>query len=366
MARHLIYYSVLILYLVGCKEQSGSTSGVIPASCKGEWTEKDENGLVRKRFAESWNSGMQACLTENKPLTQWETSLNTRFDHDVTCTPQSDLPTMWLRSANGYYTYRNDRVFIELNASTGQARRLIFGETPDGRPSYTRQAFCYFLRTDNETEPVNPTDYKSMLLFDLELGAGSNLFRPMEIYNYVVNGNDLRLTMMSDNSGVDWTWCPTTTPVGFCDYMRNGNDMYYPPDPGASMRAQLTVAALLIRNEHNFVKITEDEFNTKWNSTTASSIEVGTSAYIDAGGKWKYLLSPFFDEPLYIGRNWRSYLSRDPQWPFMPDVSWASSMGMPFVCYSTKKEILLNSGSKAWIEGEACYSGDGNYTFTQN
>lgn len=356
-------FAILILLVVsGCKTESGSSEAVATNSCKGIWEEADSSGLVRKRYTQYPSS--MGCLTDPLPLTQWETSLNKRFDTQVKCTPQTDLPSMWLRSANGYYTYRNSRIFINLDATTGEARRLILGEMPDGKPSFTRQVFCYYLRTDAETEPVDPTDYKKMLLFDLELGAASNLFRPMEIYNYENIGNDFLLTMMSDNTGVDWTWCPTTTPVGFCDYMRNGNDMYYPPAPDATTQAQLKAAALLIRNEHSYIKITEDEFNSKWNSTTSSAIEAGTSAYIDAGGKWKYLLSPFFDEPFDIGRAWRSYLRRDPLWPFMPDVAWASTRGMPFVCYSAQKEITYNDGSKGIVEGETCYDQDGVYTFT--
>ena len=358
-------YVLLFTFLctTSCLEQQreASTDSKV---CKGEWTERDSDGLVRKRFIEYYHSGMKACVTENKDLTQWEKSLIDRFEDSVTCEPQTDLLSMWLRSSNQYYAYRNDKIFVELDASKGEARRLIIGELEDGSLSYNRQVFCYYLRTDIEAEPVNPTDYGAMLLFDVELASTSSIFHPMEIYNYTDVGNDLLLTKMDDNSGVDWTWCPINTPWGVCDYLKNGNEAFYPPAPDVATQEQLSAAAILIRSEMNFIKITENEFNNMWDATTSSNTEVGTWGYVQAGGKWKYLVNSIFDEPLYIGRSWREYIRGER--PFMPDVASASNNQLPLVCYSAEKEIVLGDGSTAFIDGEVCYDSDGNYSFTQN
>ena len=104
MVLRLIYFAVLAVFLIGCGEQQGSPLANGPTACKGEWAETDSNGLVRRRYKDFWHFGMKTCLTENEALTQWESSLNARFDRGIECTPQTDLPTMWLRSGNSYYT----------------------------------------------------------------------------------------------------------------------------------------------------------------------------------------------------------------------------------------------------------------------
>lgn len=353
----------LLLCTTACNEENTNTqASETSANCRGEWTEKNEAGLVIKRYEEYWHSGMKACVTENRTLSQWEKSILKRYNHNVQCSPQPDLPTMWLRSSNNYYTYRNNRVYLHLNSSTGEAARLIIGEMPNGKTSYSRQVFCYFVREDIETEPVNSYDYGAMILFDLEEGASTSVLHPMEIYNFTETPTDFLLTKMDDNTGVDWTWCPTGTPIGFCDYMRNGNEFFYPPAPDAATQAQLQAAAILIRSEMNFIKISENEFNQKWNSIVGVELEVGTWDFIEAGALWKYLVTEQFDEPLFIGRAWRRYLRGED--PFMPDVQWASNFQVPFICYNTKKEVIINNGSSAWIDGEACFV-DGQWEFTE-
>lgn len=352
----------LLIFISSCKEADSNQASENTLSCRGEYAVKDSSGLVRQRFNEYGNS--LGCLTDPVPLTQWEVTLNKRFDAKVQCIPQTDLPSMWIKTNGNYYSYRDSKIFIELNAAKGEAKRLIIGEMQDGSKSFQRQVFCYYLRTDVETEPTNPYNYGSMILFDLELSASSNIFSPMEIYSYDIAGNSLLLTKMDDNQGLDWTWCPSdSVPWGFCDFLRNGNEMYYPEDPAASVQAQLKAEAILIRSEFNSTKISKAEFDSLWNSTITDSTELGTTKYINAGGKWKYTVSTYFDEPLYVGREWRKYLRRER--PSMPDVAWASTMQFPHICYSATKEFIYPDGSKGKIFGEACYDQNGNYSFTQ-
>lgn len=357
------YLIFIVSFFAGCNEtETPATSSSSTLSCKGEYTVTDSMGHIRQRFNEY--PSQLGCLTDPVPLTQWETSVNKRFDTNVKCTPQTDLPSMHLKSTGNYYSYRDSKIFIELDASSGQAKRLIIGEMPDGSLSFNRQIFCYYLRTDQEVETTNPYNYNSMLQFDLELSASSTIFSPQEMYNYQIIGNDLLLKKMDDNTGLDWTWCPTNTPIGFCDYLRNGNEFYFPPDPNAGVQAQLRSAAILIRSELNLTKITAQEFNSAWESSITSGIEVGTPSYVNAGGKWKYLVNSIWDEPLFVGRATRDYMRRDPQQPFMPDLAWASTMQFPFVCYQAEKEVTYADGSKGIISGESCYDNDGQYSFS--
>lgn len=353
----------LLTCLTSCKEQVESVSTNPGAShCKGEYTVTDNNGLVRNRYEESWNSGMNACLTENKPLTQWEISLNTRFDHDVRCTPQVDLPTLRLRSSSNFYSYKNDRIFVELNSASGVGRRLIIGELPDGSMSFNRQIFCYYLRTDVETEVAStPTDYKKMMLWDLELGASSSAFHSMEIRNYEdIGGGLFQTNLMNDNEGVDYAFCPTlNTPWEFCTELRSGDSMFY-PNLSVAVQNQLRAEATLIRSEDLYMMISKTEFDQAWDQTIATGIEVGTSKHVSKGGKWKYLVNSMFDEKPFIGREWRDYLRGD-----RPEMVDLGSTGILPVCFNGKREQILADGSRSWIEGEICYLGNG-YQFTGN
>lgn len=359
----ILLITFFLAIFTSCEEaQETLSSSEVNDECRGEWSEDTSSGL--KKFNEFYQKGL-GCVTEQVALSQWEKSFEKRSNDDVQCTPQVDLGTMWLRSSNNFYTYKNNRIYLELDASTGEARRLIIAELENGKPVITREKFCYYLRTDGEIESVNPQDYGAMILFDLEFASSSSSFHPMEIYNYSEVGDDLFLTKMDNNSGVDWTFCSTnSTPWGFCDELRNGNSMYYPEDPNATVQAQLKAEAILIRSQMNFIKITEEEFYSKWSYSIENYVEVGTSKYISNGGKTKYLVNSLFDEPFFVGRAWRDYIRGDR--PQMPDVQWAATLQTPYVCYQGQKEIVLNNGSTSFIDGEICINQDGEYVFTED
>lgn len=360
---YLVTLLLISFLFLSCKEQSGDNnfeSG--DTKCRGEWSERDENNNLKK-YIEYWHTGIGNCLREPLPLSQWEKSNEKRSEKVITCEPQVDLPSMWLKSNSNYYSYRNERIYIELNSETGVGKRLLIGELESGEKSYIRQEFCFYLRSDLEDEPVNPQDYGNMILFDLEYSASSSLFTPMEIYNYSENLDGLNLLKMDNNYGVDWSWCPSeSTPWGFCDELRNGNIMFFPEINDPTIQNQLEAEAKLIRSEFNFVKITKEEFTLSWENSISNLIEVGTQEYIKKGGVWRYLVMTIFDEPLFVGRAWREYLRKER--PFMPDVEWAMSGSFPIVCYKTHKEITLSSGEKSYIMGEACYN-NGVYEFTE-
>jgi hypothetical protein len=362
MRYNCLFLILISLAFLSCKEDTKKDENFVSMNnCRGEWSEVDSKGNLLK-FNKYYHQGMGACITDNVALSQFEKSSEKRQNNNIECTPQVDLPSMYLRASNNYYKYRNDKIYIDLDASTGEARRLIIGEMENGNSSYSRQVFCYYLRTDTEDEPVNPQEYGSMILFDLADGASSGSFHPMEIFSYDESNNDLFLTKMDNQFGVDYKFCSLHTPWGYCDELRNGNIMYFPENLDSTIEDKLTAEAILIRSEFNFIKISQEEFDNTWENNIDESIEVGTWQYIQGGGTWKYLVAAIFDEPFFIGQAWRKYLKYER--PSMPDVEWASSSQVPLICYNARREVTLASGDTAYIRGEVCYE-DGEYVFTQ-
>ena len=200
---------ILTLTLAGCSYEPvfPPESGKDDSACRGVWTERVNGEL--KKFNEYWHSGLRACVLEPIQLSTWEATSEKRARDNVTCTPQPNLSTMWLKAENNFYSYRDNKIFIHLDASTGIAKRLIIGITDNGKPTYMRQEFCYYLRTDTEVEPVNPQDHGQQILFDLELSASSALFTPMEIFKYQAAGPNVNMVRFDMNNDIDWTFCPT-------------------------------------------------------------------------------------------------------------------------------------------------------------
>lgn len=358
MTRLLLICSISVLAFSGCKEQAGTNASTAPSSCKGEYTVKDQNGIVRKRFNEYAVQGM-GCVTDNVPLTTFEKQDAQRFDRHIQCVPQA-IPSVTLLSKNNYYAPRNDSIWLDLNSQTGQFRRLIVGQTAGGVPLFQREIGCWFEREDHETEAVNPKDYGNQILLDLELASSSLEVHPMEIYRYTKTGGNWDTIRFDDPTGVDWSFCNTDgTPWEYCTILRNGNYMYQPENLTAAQMAALQAEALLIRSQYNFVEIGAADFESKWNATISSAREFGTAEAIKNTYKFSYGISGLPDVPFYIDRAWRSYLRGEA--PQMPDTS---SITLPLICYSGFRNVVLDSGASAVVHGEICYS-NGVYTFTQ-
>jgi hypothetical protein len=287
-------------------------------------------------------------------LSTWEKSLQKREAKNIKCSPQPVLPTLYLKSANNFYEYRNNRIYLKLNSVSGEFTRIISGEGIDNHPVFTRDFGCYYLREDLEDEPVNPTNYGLQILLDLELAASSRPLHPVEVFSITQsNPTNIEMLRFDDNTGVDWKWCPTRkTPFEYCTELRNGNIFYYPDNLDQVTKNQLKAEAILIRSEFNFTLISKEEFEQEWTYLTNTEREG-----IEDG--WTYVVSSIPDVPAFIHRSWRDYLMGNRR--TMPD---ASSKTFPMVCYDTKKEIQFDDGSNGTISGEACYF-DGQYSFTE-
>ena len=349
----LLLISIISLSLItSCNPKEQVTSGEIQnaSSCRGEWTTSDEHG-VNKRFSEFWNESLKVCLIDTLPLTNWETQIRTRSIHNIGCTPQAGFPTVRLKAANNFYTYRNDRLFIELDSSTGEYKKLERGESVEGEETFIREVGCFYVREDLETEIWGAKDFGLQILLDSELSASSNIFHPMQVFRILNMSGNWELTRFDDT--IDWGYgfCPeSSTPWGFCNLLRNGNDMFYPETLTNADKANLKAEAILIRTEFNFIEITGTDFDTKWNEAISEAKEYKFN--------WKYFVMGSPDIPIYIDRAWRAYIRGER--PMMPETG---TIRTPPLCYTGSRQILYPDGSTGRVFGEICYI-NGEYTFT--
>lgn len=333
-------YVLLALLLVGCNAPSGpgtGTGGGVP-SCRGTYYDRDSQGNLKK-YNQFYLNGK--CLTDNMALSQWESSTEYRRIHNVSCTPQA-FTSRSLVSDNNFYTYRNGKIYIDLNASTGEYRRLTLAEGKDGKQVYTRLQGCFYVRHD--------ATYGDQLLLDSINVASSQNFDPMEIFTYTTTATTMEMSRFDDSSDWDYRNCPTLdTPFGFCDLLRNGNDMYFPVLTLAQ-QASVLAEALLIRKEFNYSVVTTATFNSLWNNPNRTE---------ETREDYKYATASIVDTPRYIDQAWADFVRGSR--PTMPDIT---SSRMPPICYPSHRTVTLADGTTARINGEVCYV-DGQYVFTQ-
>ena len=310
-----------------------------------------------KKYTYEINPITQTCVKKNLVLTNYEQGLDRRRRNNITCKPQS-IGKVWLKAAGNFYSYRNDRVFLELDGSTGQFRRITTGVTSDihssgaGLPSFSRDLGCFYLREDHETEPINPQDFGKQILLDMgPIGASSEGTTPIEVFKYEVTGNDWRMVRFDQNEDIGGYFCPyLLTPWEFCTALRNGNS-HFLPDLDSSTNVSLTSEAILIRSEFNFTSITATDFNNVWDNAVKNSVETYEQAF-------KYSPKTIVDVPNYVWEAWRDYVMGNR--PYMPDTQ---NISITEICYPSVKQITYVDGSTGLISGQACYDSAGNYTF---
>lgn len=354
----LFVISIFTVFLfAGCNEtESTINASSSSASCKGIYEIKDQNGLIRQRFNEYFVNSL-GCVTDNLPLSVFEKQEIIRYEHNIQCKPQN-IPSVTLLSKNNYLSTRNDSIFLDLDAQSGQFRRLIVGKSVSGVPLFQREIGCWYQRSDNVAESYGNRDYGDQILLDLELASSSLEVHPMEIFRYVKTGINWD-TIRFDDPNIDWSFCnPEGLPNQYCLALRDGNAGFWPDLDTATM-ATLEAEAHLIRTQYNFVEINKSVFEAKWNETISTAKEFGTAEAFKNNYKFEYGISGLPDIQLYIDRAWRAFL-RD-EATQMPDTS---SISMPLICYNGTRTILVN-GIQTEIEGEVCYV-NGVYQFTAN
>jgi len=354
--RYVLLVATALLCSCNDESKTGATSNSqTAADCKGIYYSRDSQGNLLK-FNQYWQADQKACLTDQVALSNYEKSTEKRRTHSVACVPQPTFPTMALRASGNFYSYRNDRYYLDFDAATGTFRRLTLGQDRNGKVVFQRDLSCFYAREDHETEPVDPQDYGKQLLLDFSnFPASSADFIPNEIFKYNDDGNgNWFMTRYDDVADWDFTFCPElTVPYENCTALRNGN-LYFYPVLDAATQASLLAEAKLIRTQFNFSVMTRSEFQSLWDSFDKNGTE------LQQGGDWLYYTNHVVDASKLFDYSWRQYLMGLDQ--TMPDV--AAVPQLPPVCYSGSQTVTLPNGNSAKVFGEICYA-NGVYTFTQ-
>jgi hypothetical protein len=269
-----------------------------------------------------------------------------------------------LRAAGNYYSYRDGKLLIDLDASTGIYRKLTLAETKDQAIGYrkgalvfakendaafTRQQGCFYVRTGTGVD----ASFGTQILLDSDKLIASEYFVPFEIFRIEDDGpSSMFLRRFDYIDNWNGRFCPElSTPWDFCNLLRNGNIMFYPNLTPAQLN-QLLDEAIKIRTEFSFSKsITKSQFDALWEQVPETSIEAIRT-------DWVYEVDFLVDTPPWIDQAWRDYVMG--KRPRMPELG--PSKELPR-CYPSKREVILADGSRAWISGEVCYEG-GQFTFT--
>jgi hypothetical protein len=319
-----ITLALFIPFVVGCGNP-----------CKGVYTERDDYGNLKKYNEYSQNG---QCLKDSVSLSQWESSSESRLKKGVSCKPQPQFSSRALVSTNNFYGYRDGKVYLELNSSTGEYRRLTLAEGKQGDQVFSRLQGCFYERS-------------GQILLDTVNSASSQYFDPMEIFTYTTTTpSTLEMVRFDDSVDWDYRFCPyLDTPWGFCDLLRNGNEMFFPTLTGAQ-QASLLAESLLIRRQFNYTVMSD--FSNVWSNSQAMRREAAREDY-------KFAVATLVDTPRYIDQAWADYVRGNR--PIMPDIT---SNRIPPICYPGKRDVTLSDGSSSTIYGEVCYV-DGQYVFTQ-
>lgn len=357
---------ILLTGLIGCSEGATPTDDTSTSmSCRGIYYTRDRQGTLHK-FNEWFNKSVNACYTDNLELSRWEETSEKWDKNKVQCKPQPQFNSRSLVSANNYYQYRNGKDFLDLDASTGIFRRLTIGEDDDdtsetgldGITTFKRWQGCFYQRTAQGIDAI----YGHQILLDGDSSKikTSEPFNPMEIFSYTESATSIEMVRFDSSNDWDWKFCPeSSTPWGYCNLLRNGNIWFFPV-LSAAEQADLLAQALLIRRQFNFNLISKSDFENVWTNAEKTHKEIGlfkeNTTHI---WNFKYMVNGLPDTPMFVDQAWRDYIKG--LRPQMPDLS---SIQILPICYEGKREVILNNGSLAWINGEICYE-NGNYVFTE-
>lgn len=333
--------TLIALLQVACGDSTNAVTGnqLSPASCRGIFYLTDSQGRLSK-WDQYWQAGQGVCLTDKLSLSNWEQSLQNWTLNKTACKPQSQVQSQSLVASGNFYTYRDNRILLDLNATTGVYRRLVLAQGRDGSMLFTRLQGCFYVRTDS----VNG----SQLLLDTVPAASSDDFDPVEIFSYSNTGVGLSLVRYDDVGDWSAAFCPVdTVQVGFCDLLRNGNLVDEPVLTAAQSTAMLN-DAILIRKTYIFASITAAAFESQWSN-------VATNAAESERNDFEYTIIPDVDTPLYISDSWKAYVmgGANP----MPDVS--HTFMLPNICY---QGFQTSPNRSAFTNGKVCFV-NGQYQF---
>lgn len=315
--------------------------------------EHDIHGVLRK-WKQSWNNKFNRCDRETVPLSYYEQDIRRRSINNITCTPQNIiLNNTFLKSANNYYSYRDEKYILNLDPSSGEYRRILYGEDKSGKTVFSKEKGCFYVREDFENEPWGAIDYGIQIYLEQPKSASSNVSMANEIYKITTMNTDWRFVSFDATSDWSYQFCPyLSTPWDFCTLLRNGNIMFH-SNVNSAQKDQLLTEALLIRTQYNFIEMQENEFELAWK--LAQEYE-GEEPQVNFS--YAVLFRP--DGPFYTEQAWISYIKGER--PFMPDTAIIKQRP---ICYNGFRKVILDDGSSSHIRGEICINSEGEYVFTE-
>ncbi len=332
------------LFCQGCDKLGSPESIDQSTSCRGVYLKRDEYGLHKYDEA----SSARGCLTNSLPLSTWEASSERKAKQGSPCVPQLGFSPRSLISANNFYSYRNGRIYLDLDSSTGEYRRITLGEGSTGKPLYTKLQGCFWQRTGDGVDIA----FGKQLLLDTQIEniASTDIFNPMEIFRYDETPTELTSTRFDRSDDWDFRFCPyLSTPWEFCTLIRDGNILFWPVLTAAEA-ASTFQEALLIRKQFNYTAVNRAQFEKLWGVP-------GPGKEVDRVD-FKYDVTGNVDTPALIDAAWRDYMIGER--PVMPNVN---SNQMPPICYPGTRQVVLTGGGIGYVLGEVCYVG-GAYEFT--
>ncbi len=117
---HAVRLICLVMVAAACASCDPSSSNSPSSSdskpCGSTWTTVDSYGNLKKYSSHMSSSG--SCLIENQALTKWEASNFAFTKNNVQCAPVPTFRSRSMVSASNYYSYRDGKVFVSLNAET--------------------------------------------------------------------------------------------------------------------------------------------------------------------------------------------------------------------------------------------------------
>lgn len=299
---------LFLLVIVGCEQPEESIPQISAKACRGVYYERDSSGNLKKYNQYELNGN---CLTDNISLNRLETTKEAWTKNNVQCTPQVGFSSRTLVSANNYYTYRNGRIWLDLNSDTGVYRRIVLTEDQNGNATYSVLQSCFYYREGQGQDAA----YGKQILLDTNVQKiiTNQAFDPAEVFKILENGSNINMIRWDDSADWDYRFCPyLSVPLGVnCVLLQvDGNEFYW-PILTVQQQNDLLYEAIRIGKEFNYSLTSKTVFESLWADVNKTRKDTD---YSDQ----KYHVIHITDTPVAYDQSWMQFLRNERPW--MPNV----------------------------------------------
>lgn len=299
---------VSLILVIGCKETQDSAPQASSKACRGIYFER-ESGVLKKYNQYELNG---QCYTDNMALTRLEYTQEAWQKNNVHCTPQNMFSSRTLISANNTYSYRNNRIWLDLDAQTGIYRRIVLSEDQNGNPTYSKLQSCFYYREAQGQDIA----YGRQLLLDTAVNKiiTNQTLDAAEVFKISDNGTGLNMIRWDDSADWDYRMCPyLSVPLGSnCVLLQQDGNEFFWPTLTAQQQSDLLFEAIRIGKEFNYADASKVDFNYLWDNVANARKDID---YSDQ----KYHVIHTTDTPLYYDQTWMQFIRYERSW--MPNVS---------------------------------------------